>query len=60
MNVVTPNNCYGSRIYVGEIFREFANEEDAEEYEQSEDFQKLLQKEINKRKLKYRKEFQKQ
>ena len=53
-SITTLNNCYGSRLYVGETFREFANEEDAREYEQSEDFQKVLQKEVNKYKLKYR------
>ena len=49
---IAQNNRYGTIIPVGRTLMEFATEEEAREYQQ-ESFAEILQKEINKCKLKY-------
>lgn len=54
--IVAQNNRYGTILPVNGTLMEFATEEEAREYgnDDDEDFQKVLQKEIIKCKLKYR------
>ena len=54
MNAVAQNNRFGTVLPVGGTLMEFATEEEAIEYQQDkESFAEVLQKEINKCKLKY-------
>ena len=51
---IAQNNRYGTIVPVGRTLMEFATEEEAREYQQDkESFAEVLQKEINKCKLKY-------
>lgn len=52
--VMAQNNRYGTVVPVGRTLMEFATEEEAIEYKKDkENFAEILQKEINKCKLKY-------
>ena len=54
MTAIAKNNCYGTMAVVASRRMEFATEEEAREYQQDkESFAEILQKEINKCKLKY-------
>ena len=55
MTAIAQNNRYGTVSIVASRRMEFATEEEAIEYQQDkESFAEVLQKEINKCKLKYR------